>query len=269
MPVEPKELKALLISDSHVHGEYLNKLAMWLDHTEKKYDVVIIAGNMANMLNKLRNEPHAEYQASQQVVDTLTFFIEHVKKPVFFLPGNTEPTALYSYGFDVPNAVNVHKRAAQLDEKLVILGLGGSIPVEKDKKDILEGYPYKKDQEFTKELEACLESSIKNFGSDVNIILLTHVGPSESTTTDVHLDKEKVNGGVKGFGELLKKYSDNILCNVHGHSSFCEGLTKPFGPKISIINPGGMVAGHFGELNLFRQPTGNWSVTSVEFHSLP
>jgi Icc-related predicted phosphoesterase len=267
--VEPKQIRALLISDSHVHGQYLNHLALWLKETKTEYDVVFILGNMANMTNELRNLPAAENQATQQVADTLRFFVEHVKKPVFYLPGNTEPTSLYSYGFEIPNAINIHKRAVQLDESLILVGLGGAIPISKDKKDILEGFPYKNDEDFSKDVNACLESASKKFGNDVDYILLTHIGPSASTTSDVLLEKEKLNAGSAGLSETLKKHNETLLCHIHGHSSYLEGMSKPFGPSCPVINPGGIIAGHFGELSLFRGPNGRWSVTSVKFHNLP
>jgi len=268
MKGEVKELKALLISDIHVHGGYLNKLALWLSETKTEYDVVLLAGNLANMVNKQRKDYVSECQASEQVIDTLNFFMEHVKKPVIYVPGNTEPSATYTYQLDIPSAVNAHKRAIQLDDNLVIVGLGGSAPIQKEGKDILEGFPYQKDDEYTKELNACFDTAMKTFGPNADYILLTHMGPAEAETTEAYLGNDKLNVGSKGLGEMIKKNSANLLCNIHGHSSLGEGISKPYTPSLPIINPGGLTAGRFGELRLARMITGRWKVASVMFHNL-
>lgn len=265
---EPKALKALLIGDSHVNGGQLNQLAIWLHETKAEFDVILVTGNMANLVNKLRTSPACEYQAAEQVVDSLQFFLDHVKKPVIYLPGNTEPSAVFNYEIDMPNAINLHKRAIQLDDNLVIIGLGGSIPVQKDGKDLLEGFPYKTDEEYTKDLDACVDAAFKKFGPDCDYVLLTHLGPVESPTSDLFLGKETTHAGSKGLSELLKKHGEKILCNVHGHSSLAEGMCKPYPSPVRVINPGGMTSGRFGELTLTKLPTGKWTVQSVQFHNV-
>lgn len=265
---EPKQLKALLVSDSHVNGAQLNRLAQWLKETKAEYDVVLMAGNMANMVNAKRRDPSAEYLATDQVVDTLTYFLEHVKKPVIYVPGNTEPSASYTYGLDVPNAINAHKRAVQLDESLIVVGLGGSLPVQKDGKAKLEGFPYQKEEDYAKDLEGCLDSAAKTFGPNVDYLLLTHMGPTESATTEAFFDAEKLNVGSKTLGEALKKRAATLLCNVHGHSGLGEGMSKPYGPGVSVINPGAVTDGKFGELTMVRGFNGRWKLGAVNFINL-
>ena len=267
MPAETKELRALLVSDTHVNGMQMNLLAEWLKHVEGKYDFVFLTGNLSNMINKQRKDYMAEGEAAQQVVDTLTYFLEHVKVPIIYVPGNTEPSATYTYGLEIPHAINAHKRAVQLDSNLVVIGLGGSIPVQKDGKDILEGFPYQKDEDFGKELTSCFETAQKNFGPGMEYLVLTHVGPVESATSEAYLGKDKVNVGSKALGELLKKHGESIVCNVHGHSSLGEGMTKPYASSVPIINPGGLTSGRFGELTLVKVPTGKWKVAGVNFHN--
>ncbi len=267
-PVEPKQLRALLISDSHVNGAQLNLLAQWLKAAKPQYDVVLVAGNMANMVNAQRKDPASEYQATNQLVDTLTFLKEHVQKPVIYVPGNTEPSATYTYELDVPFATNAHKRAVQLDEGLVLIGLGGALPVQKDGKDKLEGYPYKKEEDYAHELDNCLETAMKIFGPETDYILLTHMGPMDSTTTEAHFGAEKLKVGSKSQGEALSKYASSILCNIHGHSVAGEGLTKPYSSELSVINPGGLTNGKFGEMTLTRGFSGKWKVSEVNFRNL-
>ncbi len=264
--VPPKELKILLVSDSHVHGAQLNNLAQWLKTTEANYDVVLLAGNMANMINKKRKDFGAEAEATEQLAQTLQFFMEHTKKPVIYIPGNTEPSATYSFELEIPGAINAHKRAVQLDEGLVLVGLGGAMPVQKEGKDVLEGFPYQKDEDFAKDLTTCFESATKTFGPNVDYVLLTHVGPSDCPTTDAYIAKDKLAVGSKALAEALKKNS--VICNIHGHAALNEGLAKPFGPSLPVINPGGLVSGRFGELTLRRTMTGKWKVAAVQFHNL-
>jgi Icc-related predicted phosphoesterase len=265
---EPRGLRALLVSDSHVNGAQLNRLAQWLAESKCEYDVVIACGNMANLVNKKRTEPSTEYRATEQLVDTLTFLLEHVKKPVIYVPGNTDPSQTFTHGIEMPHVINAHKRAVQLDDTLVLLGLGGSIPVQKDQKDILEGYPYQKDEDLGKDLTACFETADKSFGPEMSYIVLTHLGPSDSTTTDVYLGKEKVNAGSRALADALKAHSSQVLCNIHGHSAVSEGMTKPCASTMQVINPGGVTCGRFGELNLAKLPTGKWQVVGVKFFNL-
>jgi Icc-related predicted phosphoesterase len=267
-PPQAKELKVLLVSDSHANGLQLNQLAAWLSQRTIDYDLVLLAGNLSNITNPTRAHPSAEYQGAVQVTDTLAFFRDHVGKPIIYVPGNTEPSAVYDYGLGVPYAINAHKRAVQLDESLLLVGLGGAIPVSKDGKTVLEGYPYKSDEEFGKELATCMDSVIQRFGSGVDVLLLTHMGPTDSATSDVYLASEKINAGSLALSHTLKTYSSQILCNIHGHSSLAEGFTKPYSPTLQVINPGGLTTGRFGELHLVKQPTGHWQVVSVNFYNL-
>lgn len=266
MIYEPKEVRALLISDIHVSGMQLNNLAEWLKNNKPSYDVVFLLGNMSNMVNKFRNDYFAENEAIRQLADTINFLRDYLEKPIFYIPGNTEPTGTYNFMLEIPESVNLHKRAVQLDEGLVLIGLGGSIPIKKEDKEVLEGYPYTGTEEFNKDLTACIEAATKTFGPTTSFLLLTHVGPEEAGTTEIYLDKEQVNGGCKGFGEVLK--NNKIIGHIHGHSALGEGLTKPFGTSIPIINPGGLVAGHFGEVCLRRGTDGVWKVGDVQLRSL-
>lgn len=263
---EPKEINALLISDSHVHGGNLNNLLEWLKAAQPNYDVVFLLGNMANVTNKLRNDYFAETEGARQLADTVAFLHDYINKPVFYIPGNTEPTGSYNCMLEVPGAMNLHKRAVQLDEGLVIIGLGGAIPAKKEDKDVLEGYPYTNEEEFTKDLSTCIETATKTFESNTNFLLLTHIGPKESATSEVHIGADKIDAGYKGVSELIK--DKNIIGHIHGHSAHAEGMTKPFGSSIPVINPGGLVAGRFAEISLRRNIHGNWKIADVQFRSL-
>jgi len=266
MLYEPKELRVLLLSDIHSHGANFNKLAEWLKAFKPNYDMVFVLGNISNMLNNLRNNPIAENQATEQLVSTFKFLKDYINNPIVYIPGNTEPTAIYSYALELPEAMNLHKRAMQIDDNLILIGLGGSLPAKKEEKDILEGYPYEKAEDYGKDLASCMDAAEKTFGPNVSYLLLTHIGPAESTTTEVYLNNDTVNGGFKEFAAILKE--KNIVGHVHGHSVAGEGLSKPFGPSKPVINPGGFVNGRFGELSLRRDVTGKWKVADVQFRSL-
>ncbi len=266
--VEPKQLRALLVSDAHVNGVQLNLLAQWLKTVKPQYDVALVAGNMSSMVNAQRKDPASEYQATNQLVDALTFLKKHVQRLVIYVPGNTEPSATYTCELDVSCATNAHKQAVQLGEGLVLVGLGGALPVQKDGKERLEGYPYKKEEDYAHELDNCLETAMKTFGPETDYILLTHMGPMDSTTTDAYFGAEKLKVGSKSQGEALSKYASSLLCNIHGHSAAGEGLTKPYTSGLSVINPGGLTNGKFGEMTLTRGLSGKWKVSEVNFRNL-
>ena len=268
MPIvyEPKELRILVLSDIHVHGGHLNNLASWLKATKPNYDMVFLMGNMSNMINRLRNNFSAENEASEQLVSIIKFLNDYVSKPVFYIPGNTEPSGIYNSMYEIPGGINLHKKAVQLDEGLVAIGLGGSIPVKKEDKDILEGFPYQSEDEFKKDLTACVESVKMTFGPNANVLLLTHMGPAESGTAKVYLGKDEVNGGCKGFDDAIKDI--RFIGHIHGHSAISEGLSKPFGPSIPVINPGGLVSGRFGEISIRRGTDGVWKIADAGFKNL-
>lgn len=266
MMYEPKELRVLLLSDTHSHGANFNKLAEWFKAFKPNYDMVFVLGNISNMLNSLRNDPMAENQAAEQLVSTFEFLKDYIDRPIVYIPGNTEPTAIYSCTLELPGAMNLHKRAMQIDENLILIGLGGSLPVKKGEKDVLEGYPYEKAEDYGKDLEGCMNAATKVFGPNVSYLLLSHIGPVESMTSEVYLNGDTVNAGFKGFSDVLKER--NVVGLVHGHSAAGEGLSKPFGPSKPVINSGGLVNGRFGELSLRKDVTGKWKVGDVQFRSL-
>ena len=263
---EPKETRFLLISDTHLHSPNLNKFSDWIKAMSPDYDMVLILGNSSNMINKFRNDYEAEYEAADQLASIIEFLKDLIGKPIVYIPGNTEPSGSYNSTLEIPNAMNLHKKAMMIDEGLVVIGFGGSIPVKKDEKEILEGFPYKSEEEFGTELTSCIETANKTFGPASSYLLMTHIGPMESGSTEVYLGKDQVNGGSKNFSEILKK--NNFIGHIHGHAAGSEGLTKPFGSSIPIINPGGLVNGRFGEMSLRRDITGKWKVGEVNFKTL-
>eukprot|EP00831_Metopus_contortus_P016113 TRINITY_DN1671_c0_g1_i3.p1 TRINITY_DN1671_c0_g1~~TRINITY_DN1671_c0_g1_i3.p1 ORF type:complete len:245 (-),score=53.23 TRINITY_DN1671_c0_g1_i3:205-939(-) len=180
-----------------------------------------------------------------------------------------QETGINAEYMGMPNVVNLHKRAVPLEKNLVLVGLGGCPPAKKDDKDVLEGFPYKDDSEFKKDADTCVEAALKQFGTETDVVLLTHLGPDSSATTKVQLETEKLEAGSKGLSETIKKNADNIICNIHGHSALAEGFDKPYSPKLPIINPGGLASGRFAEVTLANLPSGRWRVASMKFNSFP
>lgn len=262
---EPKELRILVISDSHSHGGYLNGLANWLSAIKPTYDMVFLLGNMCNLTNRLRYDYMAEMQAIGQFRDTIKFLKANLNVPIIYIPGNTEATEIYSLNYEIMEILNLHKRSVPIDEGLILVGLGGSLPAKKNEQDVLEGYPYEKADDFANDLNFCIKTA-DVFGPEASYLLLTHIGPAESMTTDVYLENDNVNAGFKGFADVVK--DKNFIGLIHGHSADSQGMTKPFDISMPVINPGGLISGKFGELTLRRNMMGRWKIGEVQFRSL-
>lgn len=265
-------LKILLVTDTHANGYQMNQFALWQAKYNPQYDFVIHSGDFSNIGTKEHSDPIKEKEAEQHATDTLKFFTERVKAPLLFIPGNHEANKMYSDGISVPNAINMYKKSFLIDDHLVLVGMGGSIPAvkEENKKwvEVWEGYPYKSDEEYKKDLDETFEGAFKKFGSDSDYILLTHVGPWDSITSISHMSGSTIYAGSQAQMALHAKYTKNILCSIHGHTHDSEGMAKLHESESRVLNTGAMTIGRFGELNLAKGANGRWRVTSFKYYNM-
>ena len=178
----------------------------------------------------------------------------------------------------------MHKKIKKLDDKLYIVGLGGSTPImtgnkwnhnficfkhldlEKDFK--YGGYPYnvfpnsfhKSDEIFIKDLDDTVEKAKKEGGENVQIVYLTHIGPLYTATNTIVENGEVLYLGSKQFGEKFLK-EDNGFIIIHGHSHSAEGFVTLRINK-HVFNPGACVDGHYGIIELKKSKEGKWGVSS-------
>ena len=98
---------------------------------------------------------------------------------------------------------------------------------------------------------------------------MSHDGPAGSSTCD---DKEeRGEEGIIRFGShYLKKFLETnkgkVLCNIHGHCHEGSFLDKV--GNLRIINPGSLMFGEFGVIELIEAAGGRWHISQANKHYL-
>ena len=182
-----------------------------------------------------------------------------------YIPGNHDPGHMFRH----QEEGNIHGRAMELADDLLILGLGGSIQdyVQKNGEGPLvpcwDAFPYKEEDHsrFNQELATLWALSLDFKGE---VILMTHEGPQLSSTSKNQYfwdNNTTYVAGSPALRELMLANSEKITCNIHGHlhdGAFYQNLWKPHHP-LPIINPGSLKQSEFGELELEKKD-GKWKV---------
>ncbi|CAG8593082.1 19455_t:CDS:10, partial [Racocetra persica] len=194
----------------------------------------------------------------REVIDAL----ENVGKPLYYVPGNHDPdTSFLQSAYQGKNensrVMNIHNKLVNLVPGLSMVGFGGSTDavVRKSPEQVLwPAYPRNTESLLAEKLPTLLDN-VKD-----EIILVTHVGPTEVGTTDVSnfpLQDPSVDSGSQSIRDILKKSTPlspedssqcNIMFNIHGHTHCAFGLSH-LGQTL-IINPGPLQEGRFAILTL-------------------
>ena len=276
-------LKFLVVSDIHDDIEKIKKLVE--KYKETNFDFVFCCGDVIDVPI---GKNDVKEVTDEYVIKLKNIYLELEKlAPILWVPGNHEPGFYFKDDFKeevTPKSKNLHKKIQKLDEKLYIVGLGGSTPImtgnkwkhnfvvfkelnlEKDFK--YGGYPYnaepnsfhKSDEIFIKDLNDTVDKAKKEGGDDVQIVYLTHIGPLYTATNTIVENGEVLYLGSKQFGEKFLK-EDNGFIIIHGHSHSAEGfLTLRINKH--VFNPGACLDGHYGIIELKKSKEGKWGVDS-------
>lgn len=274
----------LIISDIHHKIENVYRI---LERVQsEKYDYVLCPGDLVTIPEGL-NDNQTFIDEYTPILKKILIELERVA-PVLWIPGNHEPGTVFKEGSEklTKDSINIHKNYVKIDEKLSITGLGGSIPILDGgkyykgfvpfnnldyRKYILSGYPYcvnkdydDCDKEYDKDLEATINKA-KSEEKDTQIIMMTHLGPSY-TTTSFNVEE----GAIMYLGSRLlgKRIEDDnsLLINVHGHGHFGKGFANLPGKKY-VANPGASKESFYGTLKVNFEE-GKWYVESVGFRNL-
>jgi len=296
------ELKILLISDVHKNYSFLENLKEWHTMHNKVYDYIFLTGDILR-LNYPENEQAEFIAKSEAEISAIISFLENMCLKVIYLGGNHDPKTLFS---DASlcltiKSTNIHKKSIKVCNDLYIFGLGGSVPTIGSKncvdsedfipyvdvdpetiKDVVwQGYPYQNSYEkpdyytsdkiYTKELTESYEKTKQSISNDnktenIKFILLTHNGPFYSASSIMEYNGKCVYMGSIGLSKFMKRYKDDILLNVHGHTHSGKGLYC-FG-STPVINPGALTLGSFSSITLKRDCNDEWYLFSSEFVDL-
>ena len=259
------QAKILLCSDTHAKKDSIQKICARIS-PYSHYDLAIIAGDFSNILYNEHGDAAKESQALLDATSTLEMLEAAVKCPIIYIPGNHEANCMYSNGIAVPYALNLHKTSVKLDENLAIIGFGGSPPGMKEEKGVWipvwESYPHDSHESFDKDFTTFVEQEMAKYAPDTNLIVLTHVGPANTSTG---ITPSGIYSGSKGIEEFLNKYNKQAVCAIHGHSHDCQGMVRKYDADCMIINPGPAAFGKFAEICLEKTTEGRWKLTETRF----
>ena len=272
----------LLLSDIHRADKKVEKLKNWyLNLNEKIIDYVIISGDMDTLQNEEKDKQILDKEVcskSEAYISNLLTYIEVFSCPLIIIPGNHDPYSMFIPNKNIDeeklpkltqHSTNIHKGNFIINDELQIIGLGGSVPgfyKDDDKNEIWTGFPYSNDSQLKEDLNLTMK---KNFDKNKQTILLTHVGPSGSSTSiDYDDPKKQIIAGSNAIEEVLIENQFKIFLNIHGHIHNGTGRSKI--NKIHIINPGSLSQyGDFAIIRIAKNSVNKkWILASSEFLTL-
>lgn len=271
-----QKIRILFVTDIHSSVQNVQKLSEYLVEENIRFDHVVCCGDIANVHHNAsrRNSDNKDKEETEAVLNGLAKF----NGKAHLIPGNHDVNELFE-GISLPdNLINFHCSKVQLAQDLVMLGCGGSCDsyyTHVENKIAYQGYPFN-GAEGDSKLGAALSNTFKKvkLKPDTQVLLVTHQGPSECSTTDIYPEPGQKNGyrnriesGSQGIRDTVLKQK-SILALVHGHSHFSWGSAKL--GKVPVINPGPLQNGRFLLLTLAKDDEEGslWSVQSISFHNL-
>ena len=217
--------------------------------------------------------------------------------PILYIPGNNEPFTIYENNSPKlsKTSVNVHNNYFKIKNDLYLIGLGGCVPIlngGKYDKNVIpfetlntsnviqNGFPYnlpeygldnykKSDEWFGNDIRKIINNIKKEVGNNnYQTILLSHNGPLYSWTNA----QQQLGTGEHllylGSMELEKILinDENLFLDIHGHIHPSRGIVTMI-PDKTVINPGAMINGFYGELTLLKKDN-KWILDSVNLLTL-
>ncbi|KRX03991.1 hypothetical protein PPERSA_12438 [Pseudocohnilembus persalinus] len=284
------QIKILILSDIHQNYDYISLLQKKQLDNKKNYDYIFILGDNDNIqISQDQTKEEQEKLSSESDLNIEKLFLKireiYPQEQIYHIPGNHDSYNLFNgKNYDkISNCVNIHKQKVEIAKNLYLLGFGGSIPgykynekTQKYTDQVWVGFPFINDDNYGEELTDFIYNNIENkdeTNSDQQIILLTHIGPQFSKTTEFLEEEQPIQSGSNALGFLLndlpnKINNTSILANIHGHTHDSQGQEKyKFG---RVINAGPIQYGQFTEIDLrINEFNKKWEISNVSFNQLP
>eukprot|EP01028_Stygiella_incarcerata_P000593 TRINITY_DN1087_c0_g1_i1.p1 TRINITY_DN1087_c0_g1~~TRINITY_DN1087_c0_g1_i1.p1 ORF type:complete len:366 (-),score=101.96 TRINITY_DN1087_c0_g1_i1:1701-2684(-) len=308
-PENKNEMVFLHVSDVHGSIQGVNSISDYLFSRKIEIDTVLVTGDLVSIGDGSRGDEVVESIGEGLSVDVLLSLENICSKLVFVPGNHDpqclfakEPKKLTS------SSVNAHMKTVRLAPNLVAVCAGGSVPAYQDGELVWIGYPFASDEEFSKVVKD-LESMIldkrpseskdkaptsKDMKKDPkkeeedlegpphvfvptpsqvepgdSIILMTHAGPSDVSTsvvlTPLIRGGSPVVSGSPSLRKMLlqKSVQDRVMINVHGHTHESPGLVTL--GSLPVSNSGAVSHGHFSLIRVHRlNQTSPWTLLSVE-----
>jgi len=200
-------MKILAFGD--LHGSYL-KVLDYLNGNN--LDLIIITGDITDF---------GPAELGEEILNE----ISHFNIPLLVIPGNCDPTTIYSK-IENSQAINIHGRSVIIKD-IGICGFGGSNPT-----------PFNTPLEF-EEIQI-YDEAVKVFKIVSNqkiILFITHAPPYE-TKTD--LLASGVHVGSKSIRKVIEEFQPTL--NICGHIHESKGMDEIGATQ--VINPGELSDGY-------------------------
>ena len=287
------ELRFLLVSDIHDNTTSIDILLE--KNKNKKFNYILYAGDMVKMTPGQQNSSEHAHEYEERMIN----YINKLEKiaPILYIPGNNEPFTIYENNSPKlsKTSVNVHNNYFKIKNDLYLIGLGGCVPIlngGKYDKNVIpfetlntsnviqNGFPYnlpeygldnykKSDEWFGNDIRKIINNIKKEVGNNnYQTILLSHNGPLYSWTNA----QQQLGTGEHllylGSMELEKILinDENLFLDIHGHIHPSRGIVTMI-PDKTVINPGAMINGFYGELTLLKKDN-KWILDSVNLLNL-
>lgn len=285
-----KEINILVVSDVHGDSYQFDNIKQYSKALNKKYEYIFYLGDFDSLLEEEQND-EVIINESLEIINQMLKLMETICPNVYYIGGNHEPGVLFSDSCPKlgKTSINIHKKIARIENDILITGIGGSVPSieSKDEHDfhkykidnydniIWKGYPYMNYLHYKDEIMSYSKSDAL-FGKDISntftlldslkkendiIILLTHVGPFNSQTSNRFKNGNCIYTGSVELENIINKYNDEIILNLHGHTHPSPGIIKI--SNTYVFNPGSLRKGSFGEINI-QKKEGKWIINEIK-----
>ena len=288
-------LNFLLLSDIHDNTSSIDLILKKVG--SKKYDYIFYLGDMVKMTPGQQNSSEHAHIYEERMTQYLKK-LEQIA-PVLYIPGNNEPYTIYEYNSPKLTQIssNIHNKYIKIKDDLYILGLGGCVPIlngGKYDKNVIpfstlntsnviqNGFPYnlpqygldnykKSDEWFGNDIKKIINEVKKDAGDkQYQTILLSHIGPLYSWTNAQQQLGTGEHWLYLGSMQLENIFinDENLILDIHGHIHPSRGVVTMI-PGKTVVNPGAIINGFYGELNLIKDINNNkWKVNSMNLREL-
>lgn len=285
-----KEINILVVSDVHGDSYQFDNIKQYSKALNKKYDYMFYLGDFDSLLEEEQNE-EVIINESLEIINQMLKLMETICPNVYYIGGNHDPGVLFSDSSPKlgKTSINIHKKIARIENGILITGIGGSVPSIESKGEhdfhkykidnydniIWKGYPYMNYLHYKDEIMSYSKSDAL-FGKDISntftlldslkkendlIILLTHVGPFNSQTSNRFKNGNCIYTGSVELENIINKYNDEIILNLHGHTHPSPGIFKI--SNTYVFNPGSLRKGSFGEINIQKKES-KWVINEIK-----
>ena len=288
-------LNFLLLSDIHDNTTSIDLILNKIK--SKKYDYIFYLGDMVKMTPGQQNSSEHAHIYEERMTQYLKK-LEQIA-PVLYIPGNNEPYTIYENNSPKLTQIssNIHNKYIKIKDDLYILGIGGCVPIlngGKYDKNVIpfstlntsnviqNGFPYnlpqygldnykKSDEWFGNDIKKIINEVKKDAGDkQYQTILLSHIGPLYSWTNAQQQLGTGEHWLYLGSMQLENIFinDENLILDIHGHIHPSRGIVTMI-PGKTVVNPGAIINGFYGELNLIKDINNNkWKVNSINLLEL-